>query len=1093
MRMTPPARKGLSASPLMKVLALFTLAFLTLSILQLPAAKAADGRDLSADLIKTAEITRSEGKRGEPLKAYEGVSFKFTWNSSTVEGTDKAPKAGDYIKIDAPQWLRFTGAKVAMKDPNGEVVANCVENPTDPTSVTCTFTDYVEENPANLKGEYSTVMSAGSAREVTDKTFKVGPIDLNLTNIVDQDASGQIVGRKKSCHPLVDEAWKAGGWEGPNKTSDGQAQLWWAIYTPGTGGDITITDTLSKPQKKKVVVVYEREGSTEDEDHCNWFARGDSPGGASTPINDKVDISWSTTDDGEEKATVTIPNSEKGKHYRVVIWSFVPADAFKYNSIVRNEAFVNDQSVEAKTRATKVTNASASGNPDLGGVWVYKALSGDAKSLVPSTDSYKVKATWTQDGTEHTEELTVKPGETPAKLEKLPKGTEVTLSELQPADTSSYSWGDPVFADGKYGTATSDQVVVSADKQSAVVTIKGGENWPIQVTNTATKPKVGKFSVTKSVDDPDAVAADKTFTFNYTCTLEGQPDVTGTLDVKAGETATSEDMPEGYECVVKEDTDAAEVDGATLTTESGDPVTIVADKTVNTTVKNTYSRDLTTFTVTKKLEGSTQNLPEDLTFDGTYTVTTPDGQEIDGSFSLRAGETFTSEAYPTGSTVKLNETKPTAPANIAWDEPDFSVNDFVLEKDTVTDVALTNTAHPQMGEFSVVKELQGTEAAKALVPDDASFTFDYTYPAGPGFDAGSGTLTVKADGEAVTSDPVPVGAEVTLTEQTPEAVEGLAWGTPTFTPETFTVEKDQVVNVEVANPVTETLGKFSIVKNVSGDGSHLIPEGTKFSVAYTWQTPDGEKGDGVVDVVAGGDPVVVDSIPGGATVTLTENEAPEIEGVQWLDPQFSDNGFSVIAGETVAIDLDNPTQLKQGAFAMHKRVDGSGASKVPSDAEFTVHYSYPAGEGFEAGEGTMTLKADGTPVQSPALPYGAVVSFDEATPVEVDGAQWKGGSFSADTVTVGDGTVAEVVLTNTYDDVPPPSTPEQPTPGTPEQPTPGTPEQPAPEAPAKSQPRRSVPLPRTGAEIAAAASLGALLVGSGAAVSVASRRRSNRK
>lgn len=108
----------------------------------------------------------------------------------------------------------------------------------------------------------------------------------------------------------------------------------------------------------------------------------------------------------------------------------------------------------------------------------------------------------------------------------------------------------------------------------------------------------------------------------------------------------------------------------------------------------------------------------------------------------------------------------------------------------------------------------------------------------------------------------------------------------------------------------------------------------------------------------------------------------------------------------------------------------------------------------------MVLKADGTPVQSPALPYGAVVSFDEATPTAIDGTAWKSGTFSADTITVGDGTVTEVVLTNTYDEVPPPPTPERPTPNTPDKPTPGSPEKPKPETPDSPEPRQSGWLPR---------------------------------
>lgn len=1021
-----------------------------------PRALAADGRDLSNELIKTAQITRVGNlSPDKPLQAGETVSFSFTWDASNVSGTTQAPKAGDFIKIDAPQWLRFTGARIDMKDPSGNVVAKCTEVPTNPTSVTCTFTDFVESNPIDLRGEYSTTMAVQTAQTITDKSFKVGPVELHVTNLVNDEASDAIVqspSGPRTCQPLTEDFTKTGGWDGANASSNGQAQLWWDLKFPGTGGDVKITDTLLLPQTHGTVKLWVRDGSTESDTKCTWLSAG-STNGAATDITGTLDVDWSKTANGEDSASIVVPNTEVGKHYRVVIYAYVPADAFKEGSSLANEATVNEHEVSGSVKVTRVTNASASGNPDLGGVWVYKAVTGDGRDLVPSATSFTVKATWTQDGVEKTENLTVTAGDTPSKLENLPKGTKVTLSEIEPADGTGYTWGDPVFADGRYGNATSDQVVVAADKQSAVVTIKGGENWPILVTNKATKPSVGKFSVTKVVEDPDNVAQGKTFNFNYTCTLSGQPDITGTLQAKAGETVASGDIPAGYSCNVNEDTASASVDGATLIPTAGDPVTIVADQTVNTKFTNAYSRDVSAFTITKVVEGDVANLPTDLTFEGTYVVNPPNGDPVEGKFSVRAGETFTSPTFPVGSRVTLKETAPTAPANIDWAEPKFSTNDFVLEKGVATEVTLTNTASTQLGMFTVVKSLEGTQAAKDLVPVDTEFIFEYSYPAGPGFAAGNGTITAKADGTAVSSEQLPIGAEVTLTEQTPAPIDGIAWEEARITPETFTVEKDNAVSITATNPVAETLGGFSLVKKVSGTGSNLVPEGTIFTVDYTWTTDDGQTGNGVVDVVAGGEPVVVSGIPGGATVTLSEHTPAYVEGVEWLDPVFSTNGFSVIAGEIVTVDLDNPTQLKQGAFSIRKAVAGTGASLVPADASFTVNYSYPAGSGFEAGEGTLTVKADGTIIQSDPLPYGAVVTFTELTPADLANAKWLGGKFDQETITIGDGTVTQVVLTNNYDEIPPtPEAPTPPTPGVPTKPTPGVPTPPAPGVPTKPTP-----------------------------------------
>ena len=81
---------------------------------------------------------------------------------------------------------------------------------------------------------------------------------------------------------------------------------------------------------------------------------------------------------------------------------------------------------------------------------------------------------------------------------------------------------------------------------------------------------------------------------------------------------------------------------------------------------------------------------------------------------------------------------------------------------------------------------------------------------------------------------------------------------------------------------------------------------------------------------------------------------------------------------------------------------------VVVSAQYAYHRS------AEAGSGVLQLNADGEPVVSGPLPYGAEVHLSEATPIDVEGTTWSSYEFSPSTVTIGDGTTAEVTLTNTF-------------------------------------------------------------------------------
>lgn len=417
------------------------------------------------------------------------------------------------------------------------------------------------------------------------------------------------------------------------------------------------------------------------------------------------------------------------------------------------------------------------------------------------------------------------------------------------------------------------------------------------------------------------------------------------------------------------------------------------------------------FTITKRLAGATTGLPAQ-TFSGTYTVTSPDSTEVDGTWSVEAGDTWTSPDFPRGSTVVLTEDAPVAPASIRWSHS-FSDNNFPLPGGQHVPITLTNDAELRTGAVQILKELDGTAAARSAVPAGHTFEIDYTYPAGPGYAAGGGMVSVKADGAAVTTGQIPLGAQVTFAERTPAALPGVAWGAPVISPSTVTVADSGPARVVVSNPVRETLGGFSLVKRVTGAGAARVPAGAEFEVDYAWRaTNPAAQGSGSVTLRAGEAPVEVADVPEGAVVTLTERAPSPVTGAEWLPPVFSTNGFTVTGGTIVAVDLDNPTALAAGRFEVAKTLTGSGAPLVDRAATFTVEYSYPAGADFAAGSGTLEVAADGKAVQSPALPDGAEVTLSEVAPAAVTGATWGSPAFSQTTLRIGGGQSIAVSLTN---------------------------------------------------------------------------------
>ncbi len=199
------------------------------------------------------------------------------------------------------------------------------------------------------------------------------------------------------------------------------------------------------------------------------------------------------------------------------------------------------------------------------------------------------------------------------------------------------------------------------------VTVKAGEVATLEVTNTYT-PVPGKIAVTKKVVGD--IPAGKTFAFDYVC--DDAAKTSGSiLNVAAGETKESGDIPDGAECLVTEREAEAAVDGFILDSAVADPVTVKDGEVAALVMTNTYTPAPGNIAVTKKVVG---DIPADKTFSFDYVCDDP--AKTSGSITdVAAGDTKVSRDIPAGATCTVTE-------------KDASVDGFTLQTSTIDPVTV---------------------------------------------------------------------------------------------------------------------------------------------------------------------------------------------------------------------------------------------------------------------------------------------------------------------------------------------------------------------------------------------------------------------
>lgn len=314
----------------------------------------------------------------------------------------------------------------------------------------------------------------------------------------------------------------------------------------------------------------------------------------------------------------------------------------------------------------------------------------------------------------------------------------------------------------------------------------------------------------------------------------------------------------------------------------------------------------------------------DLEFAGTFTVTSPSGAESAGEFTVREGETWTSDEYETGSVVHIEEILPTDPENIDWAAPELSSNDFEVAGATTTAVTLTNRAAVAKGTFSAAKHLEGDAAG--AVPAGTVFFLEYEYPAGPGFEAGSGTLELPADGTVVTSPELPVGAVLTLSERAPDPVGGATWTGAELSTDTVTIGRDEVVEVSVTNTLTRVTGGLVINKRLEGAGVDGIAAQDELVFGVVCVLDGGTVFERDVTLAVDGRTVVssdeLGPIPAGAECTVTETSPGSADRDALPEPVTVTIPWDPETGTSGVVTAALTNYYSAGSVEVAKTVDG---------------------------------------------------------------------------------------------------------------------------------------------------------------------------
>ncbi|GGA66628.1 hypothetical protein GCM10011490_16600 [Pseudoclavibacter endophyticus] len=447
----------------------------------------------------------------------------FTWSPAVVSPerievlADHASEPGIFTVTNTVE--RSVGTFTLVKQVEGEQAGN----PAVPADVTVTATWTDAEGTAQEK--VLTVPTDGTPVPFGESLLVGTEVTLTETPLVDGSSI----------------AWAAPVWSGTGVTQDGES----AVVTIGRAADATVTlgnhaatSTAGISLIKGVAgaAAGEVADDTEFPVTATWV---DADG--VTQSRDLTINSVTPTELGEDLPAGTVVTITEGERpaFDTVVWGSITISGEGVTDTGDGSAtvIVSDQHDEM-TFVTVINEATWA----PGTFGLSKEVVGVALDAPDVPETFTVVASWIdQAGVEQSTELVLPVDGTFVEFDgTLPYGTEVTLTEVAPADSDRFVWEPAEWA--------GDDALAVHDDGSAVLTIGAATVAEVRVTNTATA-KLGTILLDKALTGDGAAHVEDGTTFPVTVTWTDLFGETQERDVEvtAGEPLVIDGLPLGTE------------------------------------------------------------------------------------------------------------------------------------------------------------------------------------------------------------------------------------------------------------------------------------------------------------------------------------------------------------------------------------------------------------------------------------------------------------------------------------------------------------------------------------------------------------------
>ncbi len=580
--------------------------------------------------------------------------------------------------------------------------------------------------------------------------------------------------------------------------------------------------------------------------------------------------------------------------------------------------------VSANGNGVVVSNSLTAAMQDI---TVQKTVTGDTAGYVGGT-TFPITITCTPpSGNSSSTTVNLADGGVDGSTVKAPTGSVCTVDETIPpgAAAAGYTWNTPAI-NPKTFTVPDGGATVNVTNQIVA------RNQPV--------------TITKNLSAAAPAYDNAPFQIHIDC----GPGRTSTLNLLAGQSDTYY-APTGSTCTVSETLPAAPGGYSYAAAQIVPDSFTLPNGGQTVAVTNTLNADPQTITVTKTVAGATAG------YDGAPFSMTLSCGGTPTPFTLADGASQ-SFSVPTGTTCRVAESTPGAPAGYSYATPQVQpIGDFAVAPG-VNHVSVTNTLSAANQPITIRNVVTGAMSGYV-----SGTTFSITINCGGSW--GSRTLNLANGGSQTVQ--VPTGTSCTLSQTAQTNPPGYSYSPPVFNPgDTFTVTAggNAFTVTNQLNALPQTLSIQKIV--VAGSGGYT---GEQFSInvncggiSYTAQLSNGG-----IDTNT--------TIPTGTTCNISEVTPADPPGYSYDTPQISPASFTMPPG-TQNVTVTN-TLVADPTITLNKTVTGDTAGYVPG-TPFTVNVICD-------GVTRVVSLVDGMPDTSLTAPAGAECTVSEDTPTDPSG------------------------------------------------------------------------------------------------------------